>query len=329
MLQLELKGEKKILGMDSESFNIFIRRYGIGVIMLGMIIILAIASPTFRTGDNFISILLEVSINGLIAYGMVFTITTAGIDLSVGSMLAMGSVVIGQVLNSTNNIFLACVAAVLVNVMFGFMNGFIIAKFSMVPFVVTLATQLVIRGIAYLASGGYSQNLANPEFAVIGSGTLFNVIPYPVIFLIVVTIVAYILMHMTKFGRYVFAVGGNVNAARASGVNIFRTVMLCYVISGLFTGLASIIMTSRICAAQPNIGVGYETDAIAADVLGGTSFFGGVTTIPGVMMGIVIIGLIYNGMNLLGISAYWQQITKGTLIILAILLDMSLSKKHS
>lgn len=324
---MELRTEKKILGMNQNEFNIFMRKYGIGFVMFGMILLLAIVSPTFRTSGNVISILLQVSINGLLALGMVFVITAGGIDLSVGSMLALSSVIIGVVLNMTGNILLACVLAVAANTFFGFINGVLVAKFNMIPFVVTLATQLVIRGVAYIISGGYSQSLANAEFKMIGSGKVFGIIPYPVIILVIMTILAYILLHWTKFGRYIYSVGGNINAATASGVNVFWTRIFSFIISGFCAGIAGIIMTSRISAAQPNIGIGYETDAIAASVIGGTSFAGGVATIPGTFMGIIIIGLIYNGMNLIGINSYWQTITKGLLIIGAVMLDMFMNKR--
>lgn len=320
---------KKRFGMSDMEVNLFMRRYGIGFIMIFMIIVLSIISPTFRTGNNVISILLQVSINGILALGMVFVITGGGIDLSIGSMLALTSVIIGAMLNATGNIFLACLVSVLITTFFGLLNGVIIAKFKMFPFVVTLATQLVIRGTAYIISGGYSQSLANIDFRKIGAGKLFGIIPYPVIILAVVAIIAYVLLHWTRFGRYVYAVGGNQNAAMASGVNVFWTSAGTYIISGICAGIAGIIMTSRISAAQPNIGVGYETDAIAACVIGGTSFAGGVSTIPGTVIGIIIIGLIYNGMNLVGISSYWQTITKGLLIIGAVMLDMAINKKRN
>ncbi len=321
------KSEKKIFGMDQNDFSIFMRRYGIGIVMVGMIILLALVSPTFRTSGNALSILLQISINGLLALGMVFVITAGGIDLSIGSMLALTSVIIGVVLNGTNSIFLACIVAVAATTAFGFLNGVLIAKFNMFPFVVTLATQLVIRGVAYILSGGYSLSLANADFKEIGAGKLFGAVPYPVIILLIIAVLSYFMMHWTKFGRYVYAVGGNVNAAIASGVNAFWTKTGTYVIMGFCAGIAGIIMTSRISAAQPNIGIGYETDAIAACVIGGTSFAGGVATIPGTFMGIIIIGLIYNGMNLVGINSYWQTITKGLLIIGAVMLDMFLNKK--
>lgn len=324
---MEVKREKIILGMNENEFSIFMRRYGIGLVMLAMIIVLSAVSPTFRTSGNVISILLQVSINGLIALGMVFVITAGGIDLSVGSMLALGSVVIGAVLNLTGNVMWACLAAIIVNTVFGFINGFLVAKFNMIPFVVTLATMSIIRGSAYIVSGGYSQSVSEQRFLKIGSGTVFGIIPIPVIILIIVTVLSYILLHNTKFGRYIYAVGGNIYAATAAGVNIFWTRAGSFIISGICSGIASIIMTSRITAAQPNIGIGYEVDAIAACVIGGTSFSGGVSTIPGTFMGIIIIGLIYNGMNLVGISSYWQTITKGLLIIGAVMLDMLMNRR--
>ncbi len=320
------KQEKKILGMTQDEFRLFRRRYGIAAVMIAMIVILSIVSPTFRTAGNVVSIALQVSINGILALGLVFVITAGGIDLSIGSMLALTSVIIGLVLNATGSILLACVIAVAATTLCGFVNGALIAKFDMFPFVVTLSTQLVIRGAGYVLSGGYSMSLANADFKLIGAGKLWG-IPYPVFIWLAVAVMAYLLMHWTKFGRYIYAVGGNIHAAEASGVDVFWTRTKSFVISGFCAGIAGIIMTSRISAAQPNIGVGYETDAVAACVIGGTSFAGGIATIPGTMIGIVIIGLIYNGMNLLGISSYWQTITKGLLIIGAVLLDMLTNKR--
>ena len=320
------KKEKKILGMTQDEFRLFRKRYGNAMVRLAMIIILSIVSPTFRTAGNVVSIALQVSINGILALGVVFVITAGGIDLSIGSMLALTSVIIGLVLNATGSIPLACIVSVAATTFCGFVNGALIAKFNMFPFVVTLSTQLVIRGLGYVLSGGYSMSLANADFKMIGAGKLAG-IPYPVFIWLAVAVMAYLLMHWTKFGRYIYAVGGNINAAEASGVDVFWTRTKSFVISGFCTGVAGIIMTSRISAAQPNIGVGYETDAIAACVIGGTSFAGGIATIPGTMIGIVIIGLIYNGMNLLGISSYWQTITKGLLIIGAVMLDMFTNKR--
>ncbi len=322
------KGKTK-LKFTRGGFTSVLKKYSIGFVALAMIVALSLVSPVFLTSRNIISILLQVSLNGILALGMVFVITAGGIDLSIGSMLALTSVIIGVVLNSTGNILLACLLAVLTTTVFGFVNGYLVAKFEMFPFVVTLSTQLVIRGVAYLISGGYSQSLANMDFRKIGAGKMFDFVPYPVVMLLVVAITTYIILHHTKLGRYIYAVGGNIDAATASGVNVRVTRIASFVIMGLLAGIAGIIMTSRISAAQPNIGVGYETDAIAACVIGGTSFAGGISSIPGTMVGIIIIGLIYNGMNLLGISSYWQTITKGLLILGAVLIDLFMRKRRT
>jgi ribose/xylose/arabinose/galactoside ABC-type transport system permease subunit len=318
---------KKILGMDHTEFGIFTRRYGIGLVMILMIVILAITSPAFRRSDNVLSVLSQVSINGILSIGMAFVMIAGGIDISVGSMLALTSSVAGIVLLKTENIPLTLFISVATTAVAGLMNGLLVAKCRMFPFVATLATQLVFRGFGYFVSGGYAHSIEVASFKRIGTGRLFNVIPYPIIIFFVVVVIAYVLLHLTKMGRYVYAVGGNVNAANASGVNVSRTLIFTYVVSGICCGIAGIIMTSRINASQPNSGIGYETDAIAACVIGGTSFTGGLGTIPGTVIGIIIIGLIYNGMNLLGISSYWQTIMKGLLIVAAVMLDLLLRRK--
>lgn len=320
------KSDEMVFGMSKE---IFMRKYGIAAILILMIVFMCIASPTFRTTGNVLSILQQISLNGVLALGMVFVITAGGIDLSIGPMLALTSVIVGQVLAATNSILLAVILSVLVCAAFGVVNGVLIARFNMFPFVVTLATQLVIRGTAYIISDGKTMTLTNASFRNIGMGKMADVIPYSILILLAVAVVAYVMLHWTKFGRYVYAVGGNMDAAIASGVNVFRTRVLTFVWMGVCAAIAGIIMTSRINASQPNIGTGYETDAIAACVIGGTSFAGGVSTIPGTFIGIIIIGVIYNGMNLLRISSYMQTITKGILIIGAVMLDMFMNKRRS
>lgn len=318
---------EKTLGMDQTDFTLFMRRYGIGLVLVAMCIFLTFASPNFTKPTNLLSILNSVAVNGCIAFGMCVVITGGGIDLSVGSMLALGSVMIGKMLDTTGNNLIACVVCIAICTFFGLINGLLLAKFDLFPFVVTLATQLSIRGIGYLISGGYSEGLSNVTFTNIGIGKSFG-IPNAVFFLVAILIITYILMHQTKFGRYDYAIGGNRAAAIASGVPVFWTTVGTYVFSGFCTGVAAVLMSARINAAQPNIGIGYETDAIAACVIGGTSFAGGISTIPGCMIGILMIGVIYNGMNLLGVSSYWQTILKGLLILLALLLDRFMNRKH-
>lgn len=318
-----------VLNVDKKDRSAFMRKYGVGLVLLMMVVIMAVVSPVFRTWSNTISILLQVAINGILALGMVFVITAGGIDLSIGSMLALAGSIVGVMLTAdASQIPQACALAVVACAAFGFINGVLVAKFDMFPFVVTLSTQLVIRGLAYIITGGYSLTLSSKPFRQIGGGKLFGVIPYPVLVFAFLAIIAFILLHKTRFGRYVYAVGGNMNAAIASGVNVFWTRVYTFIIMGFCAGVAGVIMASRISAGQPNVGSGYETDAIAACVIGGTSFAGGISTIPGTVIGILIIGVIYNGMNLLRINTYWQTIAKGLLIIGAVMLDKAMTKRR-
>ena len=318
----------KLAGDKSYQRQLFFKRYGIVFIMIGMILLLTFTTKNFLSYNNILNVLSTISINGCIALGMCIVITAGGIDLTVGALLAWGSIVAGLVLQSTESIALACLAAVITSALMGLVTGLMIAQFNLFPFVATLAMQLVVRGLATALSRGASFTIAVSAFTKIGLGKVFNVIPIPAVILLALIIIAYILMHWTKFGRYVYAIGGNKNAAVASGVNVYWVTVWTYVISGLFTGISSLIMTAKINASQPNIGVGYETDAIAACVIGGTSFAGGVSTIPGTVVGIIIIGLIYNGMNLIGVQSYWQTVCKGLLIVLAVLLDKAVNKKR-
>ena len=313
----------------SDRIRSLLGQYGIGIVLIIMMVVIAIMEPRFMTPGNIINVATQISINGLLCYGLCLAITTGGIDLTVGAQLALTSCIIGQTMTNLGwPAFLSIVAGVGVATAFGFLDGVLIAKFNMFPFVVTLSMQLVIRGLSQVITGGQAIMLTNEWFTGIYSNKLLG-IPMPIIIFIVVTIIMYLMLHWTKFGRYIFAVGGNVNAAIASGVSRFWVIVGVYTISGVLAGIASMIYTSKTGAAQSNIGVGYETDAIAAAVLGGTSFAGGIATIPGCVLGIFIIGLIYNGMNMIGVSSYYQSIVKGLIIIGAVMLDMVMNKnKH-
>ena len=304
-------------------------QYGIGLVLVIMMIVIAIMEPRFLTLGNIINVATQISINGLLCYGLCLCITTGGIDLTVGAQLALTSCIIGQTMSVLGwPAFLSILAGVGVATLFGFIDGVLIAKFNMFPFVVTLSMQLVIRGLSQVITGGRAVMLTNAWFTGIYSNKLLG-IPMPIIIFIVVTILMYLMLHWTRFGRYIFAVGGNVNAAIAAGVSRFWVIVGVYTISGVLAGLASMIYTSKTGSAQSNIGIGYETDAIAAAVLGGTSIAGGIATIPGCVLGIFIIGLIYNGMNMIGVSSYYQSIVKGLIIIGAVMLDMVMNKnKH-
>ena len=312
-----------------DKFRQLMGQYGIGFVLIIMMVVIAIMEPRFMTVANIINVATQVSINGLLCYGLCIAITTGGIDLTVGAQLALTSCIIGQTMGVLGwPPFIAVVAGILVATAFGFINGVLIAKFNMFPFVVTLSMQLVIRGLSQVITGGRAIMLTNAWFTGIYSNKVFG-IPMPIIIFVVITIVMYLVLHWTRFGRYIFAVGGNVNAAIASGVSRFWVLVGVYTISGALAGLASVIYTSKTGSAQSNIGVGYETDAIAAAVLGGTSFAGGIATIPGCVLGIFIIGLIYNGMNMIGVSSYYQSIVKGLIIIGAVMLDMVMNRNKN
>ncbi|MDO5111532.1 MAG: ABC transporter permease [Clostridia bacterium] len=324
---MEMKSVEKKSFFKTDEFKLFMGKYGIGVILFGMLVILCIVEPSFRSTRNFINIAKQVAINGMIAYGMCLVITSGGIDLTVGAQLALAACLLGEfIMKREMAILPACIFTLAITTFLGMCNGLLIAKFNMFPFVVTLSMQLVIRGLAQVISNAQAISMTKEAFKNIYSGFV-GPIPVPVILFLIVTVIMYLLLHWTKLGRYILATGGNEKAAVASGVNVFWTKVLAYTISGFLSGLAGIILTAKTSSAQSNLGIGYETDAIAACVIGGTSFLGGVATVPGVFIGIFIIGCIYNGMNLIGVSSYYQTIVKGAMIIAAVLFDKMMNQR--
>lgn len=324
---MAVKSEKKVLGMERETFRQLMGKYGVSLIMVVMIIAIAIYNPRFLSSTNLLNVITQVSINGMLAFGMCLCITIGGIDLTVGAQLALVGVIMGQTItNSGVPVMAGVLIGVGVATLFGLINGFFIARFNMFPFVVTLSMQLVIRGAAQVISSGkaitFDATVKNMYY-----GKLFG-IPYPIVALIVVFILMYIMFHWTKLGRYILAVGGNANAAVASGVNEMKIRIICHTLSGLLAGIAGVIMAAKTGTGQSNIGVSYETDAVAAAVIGGTSFAGGIATMPGVMIGILIVGFIYNGINMIGINANWQSIIRGLVIIATVMLDMAINGKN-
>lgn len=301
----------------------FARKYGILIVLIVMWVLLMAVSPTFRTVTNAVNILRQVAVNGIIAIGMTFVIMTGGIDLTVGSLVAVAGVVSGSILVANpDNVVLAVAAGILVCALFGAMNGFFAAYMGVPPFVATLAGQTIARGFAYVYSDGKPYTLASDGFSMIGKGMA------PIIIFIVILAVCHIMLSKMKFGRYIYAVGGNPKAAEASGVRVKYILMKVYILSGVLAGIAGIVLASRTNSGQPAVGTGYETDAIAAAVIGGTSMTGGIGTIPGTLIGILIIGTLNNGLNLLDVSSYWQQIIKGLIILGAVCFDI-VSKKVS
>ena len=310
--------------MNKKKMDIeFVRKYGILLVLVAMWVLLAAVSPTFRTTTNVVNILRQVSVNGIIAIGMTFVIMTGGIDLTVGSLVAVAGVIAGSILVANpNNVVFAVAAGIVACALFGAMNGFFVAYMDVPPFVATLAGMTIARGFAYVYSDGKPYTLASPGFSTIGKGMA------PIIIFIAVLVVCHIFLSKMKFGRYIYAVGGNPKAAEASGVRVKHILMKVYILRGILAGIAGIVLASRTNSGQPAVGTAYETDAIAAAVIGGTSMTGGIGTVPGTLIGILIIGTLNNGLNLLDVSSYWQQIIKGLIILGAVCFDI-MSKKMS
>ena len=287
-----------------------------------IVIVITILNPSFMTTDNVLNILRQVSISALIAFGMTFVILTGGIDLSVGSTLALTGAVAATMLASGIDPVLTILAALLLGAVLGAVNGVIIAKGKVAPFIATLATMTIYRGLTLVYTDGRPvSNLGNEiTFQMLGKGYFFG-IPVPVCTMILAFIVLYVIMHKTTFGRRVYAVGGNEAASKLSGINVDRIKIAVYSLTGMLAALSALILTSRLNSAQPTAGTSYELDAIAAVVLGGTSLTGGKGWIFGTLVGALIIGVLNNGLNLIGVSSFFQQVVKGIVILIAVLID--------
>ncbi|WP_251005990.1 ribose ABC transporter permease [Carnobacterium sp. ISL-102] len=287
-----------------------------------LVILVTVVNPGFISPNNLLNLLRQVSTNALIAFGMTFVIITGGIDLSVGSTLALSSALMAGAIASGLDPILAMVLSLFAGTAFGAVNGLLITKGKMAPFIATLATMTIYRGLTLVYTNGNPITGIGDSFIFkfVGRGYLFG-IPFPVVLMIISFILLYILLHKMTFGRKTFAIGGNEKAAFIAGIKNDRIKTGIYAISGLMASLAGIIITSRLDSAQPTAGTSYEMDAIASVVLGGTSLSGGRGRLVGTLIGALIIGTLNNGMNLLGISSFYQQVVKGIVIIIAVLLD--------
>ncbi|GAB2645607.1 ABC transporter permease [Emticicia sediminis] len=298
-----------------------LRQYGIFVVFITICLILSFISPQFLTVSNWTIIITQASINALLAFGVTFVIITGGIDLSLSSMVAVTGVTAAMLAHpDTFPVALPIFAGLLAGLLMGVFNGFIITKSKIAPFIVTLGTMTIGRGLALILSKGRPISNLSDSFNFIGGGEVLG-IPFPIIVLIIIFTICSITLKKTLLGRYIYAVGGNEQAARASGINVNQVKMAVYSISGLLAGLAGVLLTSRITTGQPNAGAGFELDAIAAAVIGGTSTSGGTGTMTGTLVGVLLIGVINNGLDLLNVTSYYQQVVMGIIIIGAVVLD--------
>lgn len=283
-------------------------------------VLISIITPRFLTLANITNVLNQVAVNAIIAIGMTFVILTGGIDLSVGSILAICGAVSAVTIKSTGSIVLAIALPIIIGIFVGLINGVVISKGKIQAFVGTLAVMTIFRGVTYVYTNGNPISSLPDSYNSIGN-KMIGIIPLPVIITIVVLVIAYYFLTKTRFGRYLYALGGNEDSARLSGINTNKIKTAAYVVCGAAAGLSGIIATSRIGSASPNAGTGFELDAIASVVIGGTSLAGGEGSVIGTIIGALIIGVLNNGLNLMNVSPFYQQIVKGAVILLAVLAD--------
>nr|WP_174375515.1 ribose ABC transporter permease [Vibrio halioticoli] len=294
------------------------------IALIFLIIVVSILNPNFFTVDNILNILRQTSVNAIIAVGMTLVILTAGIDLSVGSVLALCGAFAASLVAMEVPVAFAVPTALLAGAALGGISGIIIAKGKVQAFIATLVTMTLLRGVTMVYTDGRPISTGFTDtadaFSWFGTGYALG-IPIPVWMMVIVFASVWYLLNHTRFGRYVYALGGNESAAQLSGINVDRVKIGVYAICGLLAALAGIIVTSRLSSAQPTAGMGYELDAIAAVVLGGTSLMGGKGRIMGTLIGALIIGFLNNALNLLDVSSYFQMIAKATVILLAVMVD--------
>jgi putative xylitol transport system permease protein len=310
------------------------QKYGILLALVLVCVVLTFANEYFLTTRNILNVLRQTSINGILAIGMTFVILTRGIDLSVGSVVALAGIVAASMATTSQAAAfmgapypaaIAFAVGIGVGLICGWVNGIVVARFNVPAFVTTLGMLSAARGLTLLYAGGQPVPALTDSFRFIGRDDILGV-PMPVILFALVFIVSYWVLSSSRFGRRVYAVGGNPHAARVSGINVRRVIMTVYLISGGLAGLAGMILAARTGSALTQAGIAYELDAIAAVVIGGTSLLGGVGRVSGTLIGALLIAVVNNGLDLMGVESYYQQVIKGALIVAAVMLDQARQK---
>lgn len=294
---------------------------GIYIAFLVLVIALTIFSPAFLSVTNITNVLRQAVYVSVIVYGAIFVMAMGGIDLSVGSTMAICGLAVGELMLSGVNTPLSILIALILGAAIGFFNGFLIDKIKIAPFIATMATMTITRGVINVVTKGIPQSGLNSEnFTVFGQGTI-GIIPIPVIIALIIFAIAYFLLNWTRFGRYILSIGSNVEAARLVGINISKMKLLVYSLTGLMSALAGILLTARMESAMPDAGEGYELDVIAAAVIGGTSLDGGKASLVGTAVGALLMAVVRNGLNLLSINTFWHKVVMGVIILIAVSID--------
>ncbi len=325
------------MNKKSSSSNIFLQpvkvyfkqNYGILAAFLVMCVFFTIFGNNFLTKTNILNLLRTCATNCYLAIGVQIAIILAGIDLTGGALAALSGVLCVMTFeNAGLPIWMGILVGIVLGMIVGFANGSIIAYTGIHPFVVTLAMQSICRGAAYLFANGSPVTTTERAFGVVGTGSL-GPIPLPVVYMTVFLIIDFFVLNKTQMGRSIYAVGGNELAAKFSGINLNKVKIFVWTVSGAMAGFCGVILAARMSSGQPSTGEGYETDAIAASVLGGTSFFGGTGSVGGLIIGVLIIGTISNGLNLMHVNSYWQFVLKGVIIIVAVYTDRLKQKRQN
>lgn len=289
--------------------------------LIVLCIFFSVASPHFLSANNLLTVALQTSIIAIVAIGQTFVIIKAGIDLSVGSIVAISGVVAAESMAAGVPVWVSIIVGIAVGMLCGWLNGVIVAFGKIPPFISTLGMMGIARGAAFVITDGIPVSGLPEGFGLIGRTDLLGIIPFPVVIMTIIAVVMGLVLKKSRFGRNVYAIGSNEEAAYLSGIKVNRTKVWVYTVSGMMCGIAGIILTSRLVSAQPTAGTLYELDAIAAVVIGGASLMGGVGTVLGTIIGAFIMGVLRNGLNLLNVSPFWQQIAIGAVVILAVYID--------
>ena len=314
--------QKKVFEMNTASS--FLKKSARGLLLVAILLILcvgfSIADANFLTLDNMMNIVRQVSMIAITAVSMTIVIIIGGIDLSVGAIAAFCGVIAALTFTHTSSVPLSLVSCLSVGTLIGFANGFVSAKGRIAGFIATLATMSIFRGLSYIITGGYPISVLDDSYVSLGTG-YFGMIPVPVVIMAVVVVFGSFLTQQTKFGRYVYALGGNEQATKWSGINVDVIKICAYTLNGLLAALSGVILSARLGSGQPSAGIGFEMDVITGVIVGGTSLAGGAGTIGGTLIGVLLIGVINNGMDIMGISTYFQMLVKGFIILIAVLVD--------
>lgn len=306
----------------SHKFSTFIKKYGNVFVIIALIVIFTLLNPVFLSVYNFMNIVRQIAMVGIISVGFTFVLIGGGLDLSVGAQIAFMNVCVATMITNWGfSPIISVIVGLLLTTLIGLFNGYVISKTSIPPLIATLAMQTILRGAGYLISGGYPIYGIPDGIKYLGQGYLFGVIPAPGLILIVIVLLGAFLLNKTYLGRHFYALGSNAEATRLAGINIHLTRTVTYAMLGLLTGLAGLIMLGRVGSAQPNIATNYEMNALTACVIGGVSINGGKGTVFGALLGAIVIGILNNGMSLAGANEYWQMVITGAVLLTVVLFD--------